>query len=371
MNRNYYSVLGISHTATTQEVKAAYKRLAIKYHPDKNQGNVLAEEMFKQINAAYQTLSNPNKRARYDLRLQYQRERQRVLRQQQAYQVDPRYYQTRQPAGVSERYYRPIRRETYKFSRKDWYITIAFVAGLLTFSLLLKVVMDYVTGEDKYKTALTYIADGKYSSAHRLLSDAIHFMPENADAYEARAMIELDVYENYPAALDDLNKALKLRESPSAQVYFMRGRSYQQLEQYQQAEKDLTRALELNSNFWSAYMARGEVRLFFLGKYEDAISDLTVFLKNSRIGSEKWVSALTYRGFAYSRLKDFYAAEQDYRMASEIDKQNGRALYLLGRNEVEQQKSDSACAHFYQAYQLGYSAALFEMRMNCQEMLPQ
>ncbi|WP_299818604.1 DnaJ domain-containing protein [uncultured Pontibacter sp.] len=367
MDRNYYSVLGISPTATTQEVKAAYKRLAIKYHPDKNQGNVLAEEMFKQINTAYQTLANPNKRARYDLRLQYQRERQRVLRQQPVYQQDPRYSQTRHPAGVNERHYRTIKRENYRFSRKDWYITIAFVAGLFTFSLLLKLVMDHVTGEDKYKTALTYIADGKYSSAHRLLSDAIHFMPENADAYEARAMIELDVYENYPAALDDLNKVLKLRQSPSAQIYFMRGRSFQQMEQYQQAETDLTQALKLNKNLWSAYLARGEIRLFFLGKYEEAISDLTVYLKNTRPGSKDWVAALTYRGFGYSKRKDFYSAEQDYRMAFDVDKQNGRILYLLGRNEIEQFKSDSACAHFHQAYQLGYSAALFELRTNCPE----
>ncbi|MEJ8802512.1 DnaJ domain-containing protein [Pontibacter sp. H249] len=367
MDRNYYSILGISPSATTQEVKAAYKRLAVKYHPDKNQGNVLAEEMFKQVNTAYQTLSDTNKRARYDLRLQYQRERQRVLRHQQAF--DPRYYQTRKPAGVSERYYRPIKRDNYRFSRKDWYITVAFVAGLLTFSLLLKVVMDYVTGEDKYKTALTYIEDGKYSSAHRLLSDAIHFMPDNADAYEARAMIELDIYENYSAALDDLNKAVKLKAKPSAQIYFMRGRSYQQMEQYQQAEKDLTQAIMLNKNLWSAYLARGEVRLFFLGKYEEAISDLSVYLKNSKRSNKDWLTALTFRGFGYSKLKDFYAAELDYRTVYKLDKQNGRVLYLLGRNEVEQLKSDSACTHFYQAYQLGYSAALFEMRMNCEQTL--
>ncbi len=370
MDHNYYSILGISPTATTQEVKAAYKRLAIKYHPDKNQGNVLAEEMFKQVNAAYQTLSSPGKRARYDLRMQYQQERNRILRQQHTYHTDPRFYQTRQPAGVSERYYRPIKRNTYRFSRKDWYITIAFVAGLLTFSLLLKVTMDHITGEDRYKTALTYIAAGKYSSAHRLLSDAIQFMPQNADAYEARAKIELDVNENYLAALDDLNKVMKLRDSPSAQVYFMRGRSFRQLEKYKQAELDLTKALELNKNLWSAYLSRGEVRLFFLGKYEEAISDLTIYLKNNTPGSEKWVSALSYRGFGYSKLKDFYAAEQDYRLAFDVDKQNGRVLYLLGRNELEQYKSDSACVHFYQAYQLGYSAALYEMRVNCQNMLP-
>ena len=350
-----------------QEVKAAYKRLALKHHPDKNPGDERAEEMFKLVNTAYQILSSPDKRARYDLRLQYQRERQRVLRRQEYNQFDARYYQTREPAGVSERYYRPIRREEKRFSRKDWYITFSFIVGLLTFSLLLKLVMDHVTGEDKYKTALTYIEDGKYSSAHRLLSDAIHFMPDNAAAYEARAQIELDIYENYSAALDDLNKVMSLRESPSARVYFMRGRSYQQLAQYEQAERDLTRALRINEKLWSAYLARGEVRLFFLKKYHAAIEDLTTFLKHDKIGSKDWVAALTYRGFGYYKIKDFIAAEQDYKMALYADEQNGRVLYLLGRTELEQQMSDSACFHFYQAYQYGYSAALFELKANCQD----
>ncbi|WP_439880916.1 J domain-containing protein [Pontibacter sp. MBLB2868] len=367
MELNLYSILGISPTATLQEVKVAYKKLALKYHPDRNPGDTRAEEMFKLVNTAYQTLSNPGKRARYDLRLQYQRERQRVLHQQQAYQTDPRFFQTREPAGVAERHYRPIRREEKSFSRKDWVITMSFIAGLLTFSLLLKVVMDHVTGEDKYKTALTYIEDGKYSSAHRLLSDAIQFMPDNAAAYEARARIELDVYENYPAALSDLNKVVALRERPSAQVYLMRGRSYQQLAKYQKSEKDLTHALELNPKLWHAYLSRGEVRLFFLKNYREAIEDLTIFLKNEKEGSEDWITALTYRGFGYYKLKDFVAAEQDYKTALDLDNQNGRVLYLLGRTEIEQQMSDSACYHFYQAYQLGYSAALFELKNNCEE----
>lgn len=349
------------------EVKAAYKKLALRYHPDRNPGNMQAEEMFKLVNTAYQTLSNPGKRARYDLRLQYLRERQRVLRQQQPSQYDARYYQTREPAGVSERYYRPIRREEKRFSRKDWYITVSFIAGLLTFSLLLKFVMDHVTGEDKYKTALTYMEDGKYSSAHRLLSDAIHFMPDNAAAYEARARIELDINEDYNAALSDLNKVFSLRDRPSAQVYFMRGRSYQHLAKYEQAERDLTHALELNEELWSAYLARGEVRLFFLKKYHAAVNDLTTFLQHEKVGTKDWVAALTYRGFGYYKLMDYLAAEQDYRMALYVDKQNGRVLYLLGRAELEQQMSDSACFHFYQAYQHGYSAALFEFRANCED----
>jgi curved DNA-binding protein CbpA len=362
---NYYNILGISPAASAKEVKVAYKRLALKYHPDKNPGDARAEELFKLVNTAYQTLSNANKRARYDMRLQYQRRQQRAVVQYQQQYQDPRYTQTREPAGVSERSYRNIRRDDNRFSRKDWYITFGFVAGLLFFSLLLKVTMDHITGEDKYKTALTYIEDGKYSSAHRLLSDAIRFMPENAAAYEARANIELNEFENYSSALRDLNQAIALRERPSAQVYYMRGRSYQQLEQYRQAEQDLTLALQLNQKLWKAYLARGEVRLFYLQQYESAVADLSTFLANSG-NSPEMVPALTYRGFGHYKLGNYDLSERDYRSALAADKENGRIYYLLGRTKLEQQQPDSACAHFQQAYQLGYSAAMLEIRGNCQ-----
>lgn len=64
--RDYYEVLGINKGASEQEIKRAYRKLAMKYHPDKNQGNKEAEEKFKEINEAYEVLSSPEKRQRYD-----------------------------------------------------------------------------------------------------------------------------------------------------------------------------------------------------------------------------------------------------------------------------------------------------------------
>ena len=64
--RDYYEVLGVRRDASEQELKQAYRRLAIKYHPDKNPGNKEAEEQFKEIAEAYQVLSTPDLRARYD-----------------------------------------------------------------------------------------------------------------------------------------------------------------------------------------------------------------------------------------------------------------------------------------------------------------
>lgn len=64
--RDYYEVLGVSKTATEDELKKAYRKMAIKYHPDKNPGDKEAEEKFKEAAEAYDVLSNPEKRAKYD-----------------------------------------------------------------------------------------------------------------------------------------------------------------------------------------------------------------------------------------------------------------------------------------------------------------
>ncbi len=64
--RDYYEVLGVSKNATADELKKAYRKLAIQYHPDKNPGDKEAEEKFKEAAEAYDVLSNPDKRAKYD-----------------------------------------------------------------------------------------------------------------------------------------------------------------------------------------------------------------------------------------------------------------------------------------------------------------
>jgi molecular chaperone DnaJ len=69
--KDYYSILGVPRNATQEEIKEAYKRLAKKYHPDRNPGDKTAEEKFKEINEAYQVLSDPQKRAQYDRALEF------------------------------------------------------------------------------------------------------------------------------------------------------------------------------------------------------------------------------------------------------------------------------------------------------------
>ena len=64
--RDYYEVLGVAKTASEDEIKKAYRKIAIKYHPDRNPGDKEAEEKFKEAAEAYDVLHDPQKRQQYD-----------------------------------------------------------------------------------------------------------------------------------------------------------------------------------------------------------------------------------------------------------------------------------------------------------------
>ena len=63
---DYYELLGLSRDADLEEIKKRYRKLAFKYHPDRNKGSKEAEELFKQVTEAYEVLCDPQTRARYD-----------------------------------------------------------------------------------------------------------------------------------------------------------------------------------------------------------------------------------------------------------------------------------------------------------------
>src|SRR5512135_3043212 len=64
--KDYYKILGVERNASQDEIKKSFRKLAMKYHPDKNPGDKKAEDKFKEINEAHEVLGDPQKRARYD-----------------------------------------------------------------------------------------------------------------------------------------------------------------------------------------------------------------------------------------------------------------------------------------------------------------
>ena len=65
-NKNYYDILGVGKDASAEDIKKAYRNMAKKYHPDLNKDNPQAAEKFKEVNEAYECLSDPTKKSNYD-----------------------------------------------------------------------------------------------------------------------------------------------------------------------------------------------------------------------------------------------------------------------------------------------------------------
>ncbi len=130
---DYYVILGVPSSATQQEIKAAYKKAALKYHPDRNPNSPWAEERFKQVNTAYQILSDPYKRQSYDALRSYQYIRKSQQQTTRPYQRPP---YPRPPASYGNgRVYRKVSREENKRATIIAF-SIVFVIGFITTTIM-------------------------------------------------------------------------------------------------------------------------------------------------------------------------------------------------------------------------------------------
>jgi curved DNA-binding protein CbpA len=145
--QNYYSLLEISETATQLEIKAAFKRLALLYHPDKHAGDEAMSEKFKEINQAYQTLSNSYSKARYDIQLTYG---------QNVYtHYEPPVY--KRPPTQPRPHYRRKYSEPKIDWRENWIATgyaFAFTFVVATFVMIAIFIKNFYD-EKKYEELLT------------------------------------------------------------------------------------------------------------------------------------------------------------------------------------------------------------------------
>lgn len=361
MNYNYYNILEVTTTADAREIRMAYKKLAVLYHPDKHQGNSFFEEKFKQVNEAYQVLSNPHKRAVYDLKLQFllrERVRQSANQQRVRYQ-EP----VRRPASVSERYYHKIPQT--RFVKRDWYIVAMIFAGILVLSLLLRLAMDQVAARENFEEAMECLDQQQWRQAHRFLSEAIYFKRDYAEAYMKRAYIEMEIYRNYQAALPDLDAVIDHAEEKTAQMYYLRGMCHAAMQHNEMAEMNLNLAIHQDKKFALAYYDRGLLRARSLKKFSEAIHDLSYFLNSGTPDPDLRAQALFYRGFCYYLTQQNKAAVGDYKQALKQTPDSGRLYYLIGKAQMEMDSAAVACTNFKKAYGLGYGAALDDLQQGC------
>ena len=149
---DYYEILGIQSTATARQIKIAYRKLALKYHPDKNPGNHLAETKFIEVAEAYQILSNPLKRNQYDNGLE----------------IDPNtnyeheYRARRRPPP---HFYYKYKSEKTTYSKKVYMYAAASVVAITIVALVFPLYLMQVASAKHYEKAVSFYLAGKYYSA--------------------------------------------------------------------------------------------------------------------------------------------------------------------------------------------------------------
>ncbi|RYU78705.1 DnaJ domain-containing protein [Hymenobacter persicinus] len=378
LSQNHYQVLGVSATAPAAEIKLAYKRLAVRFHPDKHGGSTQFEEQFKAVTAAYHVLGDAGRRATYDFQLQQERRRAEEARRQQQYRPQgqhvygvpmppPAPLRTRRPAGSAERHYQRMPKKRASFTRRDYLLTGGLLL-LLLFILSVKVTMDHVTAVSNYEDGVQAYARREWSRAHSFLTEAIHFKPRYSEARRRRGEIEQLVYQDFRAARSDYYAALNDSKSvgETAGLLYRLAQCQTSLQQRDSAELNLTRALALDSTLSAAWLARGELRLFGLHVFPDAVQDFTTGLRQ-RLTAQQPLSLkyLTYRGLAYYKQRDYGAARADYRRVLENNPQNGQVHFLLGCLAEQEGNPTAACEFFRRARSLGYLFKVEDKLRNC------
>ncbi|MEP4094875.1 J domain-containing protein [Reichenbachiella sp.] len=185
---NYYHILGVSPNATEAEIKAAYKAKAISYHPDKHDGDKNMEELFKQVNEAYQTLSNSYKRSNHDMMLKYGNVASTVVH------------------STYGRRYSHETRQHYVPPMSNWKATAYAFLFAFTIALIMKTGM-YIADEYRARERAELLAGrrsifSKVKTAHdrgnlneslHLLSDLGHFWPEERDMRDFKDLLLIEI----------------------------------------------------------------------------------------------------------------------------------------------------------------------------------
>ena len=388
--KNYYELLNIPKTASYNEIKTAYRLLAKKYHPDKNPNSPHTEELFKQISVAYDPLSSPAKKSRYDAILSYQ-EFQPVTPTQnnphyQTY-TKPRPKQYKKPETTS--YYGPsswINLNTKKF------IAVLCLATLFVFGII--GLANYVQYQEQEALKQKYLAkyqlyystktqvekhfsEGNYTACLLAANEMSETLYQFIDAEEFQKDIQAKIEEagithleqnEYPQAVNAFETLFKLgnKINDLDLLNYHLGLAY-----YNNQVED---AINLLSNFETEY--NPEIPTLVAIIYRDYYKNTEEALKWHR--NAKQILSVIYRnvGFQFTpsnapeghfeayyqsaltsyNLKDYKTALQDLRGALFLRSANRDALFMKGLCEVELGYGE-ACVSFEKAKNNGHILA--------------
>ncbi len=406
---NYYHILGISRQAPSQEIKAAYRRLALRYHPDKNPDSSYAEERFKEISHAYHVLSDPVKKAQHDLMLAYEDARTQTgapPRQEpyqepgnrQAYERDRRYRQrppqswhySQQPSDLPKR---------YNTIATAWAFGIVFAIAVLVvgMSSYQNYQQEQRLNEETelamsvYQKAVQFYEQENYTFALELLQtiDKQYKIPYNSGKLKHKVLQKVEEeanhyfeQENYLQAANYYQVLAEHQSSYNAFTYARLVSSYEMIPDHVRAVQTYEKVIQAEPLTIEARNRMAAI-LFNMGKYEQALkyyrqaSEIVVH-EYEHIYGRAYALAVNpgqtpeshYQlhcglGQTYSSLGMYQQAEKAFKWAVFLRPEKPEAYYLQGFNYWENKEADLACEVWKKAADKGFKPAAQILKKRC------
>ena len=401
---NHYHILGIDQNANIDEIRKAYKKLALKYHPDKNSGNKVSEEKFKLVNEAYQVLSDAAKRNRHDIELNYSKRKSEIFQTQN----NP----TRNEKSVYNRYGKYDWRNAPRYTKAPTYridkhyyrnIIISFFAMLLLAALALGInnYHNYLKEQEKIAIEKQY---SQALQAAQNLYDAKKYQEALTSIEELvrKYPIEYRFFEKKESFIENLNdKAIKeynRQQFSSALSTFtilsdyqkpvrlsnwqLMADCYSQLQDYKNAARMYEMILERDhenlqlmlkvagiyrelGNSKKALDYYNEARYTFKKFQEAAYGAAYEFVIDPAELPEEYFHMFLTRAELLVGQGSFAQAIKDYNWAIFIQPNNAELYYLRAKSKFALGQDERCCNDIFRALESGFAKEEIKIKVNC------
>ncbi len=360
---DYYSILGVSFYASQEEIKRSYKRLAVRYHPDKNPGDTQAEEKFKQISAAYQVLSHPEKKEQYDQLILYALTQQFGGESASAPSVARR--QRPQPQETFVRMVTPLERRK---ARQVYVFSVVTIICLMIFCGWFFFFMERFSAESWTRQAYEAYQENDYAKALGFLSDAFKKINDIPETNYLKGIIELYQFENYKVGHRFIDRAIVFSKEQAVpippQYYLDRAYAGYKLGLYDSTAADLDTVLAYVPHHRHAHLLRADVLLYHEQRYQKAIE-----FYQFAAASDTFLHAATMgKAIAHHRLGNYEQSERLLEIAKRQEPNDGAVIYYQALNVLKAEKDTlRGCILLEEASGMGIRAATTEQYTYCQD----
>ena len=392
---NYYQLLGVDQKASQKAIKNAYKKLAFQYHPDKNPGDLRAENMFKEINSAYQTLSDPEKKALYDLKINYTAFQQTFTYGKPAY----RYRDYQQKRYNYQKGYRKYISERNRLANL-WAVGILIAISIAYF--IMAGINDYINRLEQEQIRaeeenIIYDAREKYMAG--IFNEALGILQkhlnENGDRKAVRDLKKKYLEEikqrgykdyhnrNYKAALSALKILFNYGDSLSLDFYGIVAESSRKVGNYHDAIEAYQYIARKAPKHLDAHLQTALIYTYDLKEYQKALEffhnakNLTienyieeygkafVLVFNPERIPESHYLLYSGLGLALQKVNDYVSAHEALDWAIILRPNRPEAHYLKGLACQKTGDDELACKYWSLAHTLGLEEAGRLVRLNC------